>query len=285
MSTIAAATGAEVVPFRDGSIGVYTADPDAFGAQPSAARSAPRIAQPIGYLHGMLGNPGRHAFLDALATATGRRVVAPCLPGFGPSPPRTDLRNLYDWVVTTSEIVDSVGLTGAPVVASSVGAMLALELAAVRPGVFDSIVAIAPLGLWEESEPVTDLFAVGSLDQPGLLLSDPDKATAFFKDDVRLGHEAAVELGISRYFSRRAAASLVWPIPDHGLRERIHLVTCPVVLVWGSADRLNPPGYAGRFAGALPGHAKTHTVDGAGHCVEWDEPDAVATIVARTLGG
>jgi pimeloyl-ACP methyl ester carboxylesterase len=269
MSAIAEATGAKVMPFRDGEIGVYiVGDPQ---------------ADVIGYLHGMLGNPGRHAFLDALAAATGRQVIAPCLPGFGPSPPRSDLRGLYDWVVTTGEVIDLVGLAGAPMMASSVGAMLALELAAVRPGAFGALVALSPFGLWDDAEPVADLFAAGSLDQPDLLLNDPAKAVAFFQDDLTLGEEAAVEFGISRYFSRRAAASLVWPIPDHGLAERIHLVACPVGLVWGASDRINPPGYAARLAGALSGHVGTRLIASAGHCAEWDEPEAVAAAVVELL--
>ena len=85
----------------------------------------------LGYLHGVLGNPGAHPFLQALAQR--HAVVAPSLPGFMPSPTRADLRFLYDWVAAASEILDLTGLTGAPLVASSVGAMVALELAAVRP--------------------------------------------------------------------------------------------------------------------------------------------------------
>lgn len=48
-------------------------------------------------------------------------------------------------MVATSELIDLTGLTGRPVVASSVGAMLALELAAVRPEAFSLLVLVAPL--------------------------------------------------------------------------------------------------------------------------------------------
>ncbi len=96
----------------------------------------------MGYLHGMLGNPGVYAVLEELA-ATGHRVVAPSLPGFTGSSEPEGLRTLHDWVVATSEVVDLAGLAGAPLVASGVGAMLALELAAVRPEAFGSIAAFA----------------------------------------------------------------------------------------------------------------------------------------------
>ena len=74
----------------------------------------------VGYLHGMIGNPGVHPFLEALA-GTGHRAVAPSLPGFTGSSPCEDLRSLHDWVVATSEVIDLAGLAGRLLVASSVG--------------------------------------------------------------------------------------------------------------------------------------------------------------------
>jgi len=99
------------LPYRDGHVGIVE-----LGEGPT-----------VGYLHGMLGNPGVHAVLEELAAA-GHRVVAPSLPGFTGSSEPDGLRNLHDWVVATSEVVDVAGLAGAPLVASSVGAMLAVPL-------------------------------------------------------------------------------------------------------------------------------------------------------------
>ena len=59
----------------------------------------------VGYLHGFVGNPGLHPFLESLA-GSGRHVIAPSLPGFTGSAPSEDLRGLYDWVVATSEVID-----------------------------------------------------------------------------------------------------------------------------------------------------------------------------------
>jgi pimeloyl-ACP methyl ester carboxylesterase len=257
---------ANQVAFRDGEIAVFE-----LGNGPV-----------VGYLHGMLGNPGVHPFLEALAGE--HRVVAPSLPGFMPSAPRDDLRFLYDWVVTLSEVVDLAGLAGAPVVASSVGAMLALELAAVRPDAFERLVLLSPLGLWDDDHPVADLFATPSFGQRELLLEDPARASTFFEEDLSAAREAALEHGIARYHTRRAAASLIWPIPDHGLADRIHRVTVPVGLVWGERDRFNPVDGAGRYAGALSGHLGTRTVADAGHCLEWDAPAEAAAAVEELLG-
>ena len=138
------ATSAEVsitrrsVDFRGGSVTVVEAG------------QGPRI----GYLHGMVGLP-THGLPPLVAElARDHTVVAPALPGFSGSTYCNDLRVQSDWVVALSEIADLAGLTGLPLVASSVGAMLAMELVAVRPEAFPGLVLLAPLGLWDADEPM-----------------------------------------------------------------------------------------------------------------------------------
>ena len=254
------------LPFRDGHV---------------AVRSAGEGAT-VGYLHGMIGNPGVHPFLEALAT-TGHRAVAPSLPGFTGSSPSEDLRSLHDWVVATSEVIDLAGLAGAPLVASSVGAMLALEVAAVRPEVASALVLVAPFGLWDDDDPVADPFGTTLSVQRQMLTADPTVTASFFDDDDATPADVLVELGVERYHTRTAAAALIWPIPEHGISTRLHRVTCPVTLVWGSEDAIIPPTYLQRWAAALPNVAGTHVVDGAGHHAEWDRPTEVAEIARRTL--
>ena len=58
-----------------------------------------------------------------------------------------------------------------------------------------------------------------------------------------------------------ATGKFTWPIPDKGLKKRIHRVTAPTLLVWGKEDRLVPPVYADEFARRLA-DARVQTVDG-----------------------
>jgi pimeloyl-ACP methyl ester carboxylesterase len=230
----------------------------------------------------MIGNPGVHPFLEALA-GTGDRAVAPSLPGFTGSSPCEDLRSLHDWVVAASEVIDIAGLAGGPLVASSVGAMLALEVAAVRPEVASALVLVAPFGLWDDDDPVADPFGTTLSVQRQMLTADPAVTASFFDDDDTMPADVLVEVGIDRYHTRTAAAALIWPIPDHGIATRLHRVSCPVTLVWGSEDAIIPPTYLQRWEAALPNVAGTHLVEGAGHHAEWDRPAEVAEIARRAL--
>lgn len=236
----------------------------------------------VGFLHGPAGLDEPTACMRDLAVD--HRVVAPCLPGFGPTPGDPTLRTVHDWVVFLSELTDRLGLVGSRWVASSVSAMLALELAAVRPEAFRSLVAVAPTGLWDPDDPGVDLYSLSLTDQEAHLVADEEVRTALAALPEGLDADGLVELGVSRYVRRRTAASLVWPLPDHGLADRLHRVVAEVVLVWGSEDRIVPPSYGERFAGLLPTAIVAPPIAGAAHLVALDAPAAVAAIVRNDSG-
>jgi pimeloyl-ACP methyl ester carboxylesterase len=235
----------------------------------------------VGYLHGMVGNPVVHPFLRDLAASC--RVVAPSLPGFDGSSPQA-ARSMHDWVFLASATIDATGLAGADVVAASVGAMVALELAAVRPEAFASLTLLAPLGLWDDADPVADVWSERTAKQPATLFADPEAFARLTADPPGCSVDEAMERELRRYRTRRSAASLMWPIPDHGLARRLGQVRCPVHVVWGSADRLASPRYAARFAAALPQCRGVTEIHGAGHLVEWDRPEQAAAAVRAAVG-
>ena len=231
----------------------------------------------LGVLHGTAGLDGPTAAMEDLAAD--HRVIAPCLPGFGSTPDEPSLRSIHDWVVVLSEISDAAGITGAPWLASSISAMLALELAAIRPEAFASLVAVGPTGLWDADDPGTDLYAVSLGEQASLLAQNTSTLGVLAGDPDGLDGDELIEVGVSRYIRRRTAASLVWPLPDHGLAGRLHRVSAPVTLVWGADDRLVPPSYGERFAGLLPEATLAAPIAGAAHLAELDAPAEVAAIV------
>jgi pimeloyl-ACP methyl ester carboxylesterase len=235
----------------------------------------------VGYLHGPLGNPGVPEVITRLARR--RRVIAPTLPGFFGADPCPQLRSLHDWVAALSEILDETGLAGAPVIASSVTAMLALELAAIRQEAFSHLILIAPLGLWDSAEPIADLFARLPGQETPFLVSDPAALSGIFKDNGIVEPARLVERSVWRFVARTTSASIVWPIPEFGLSDRIHRVRCPVTLLWGANDLYVPVGYAERFAKLLPNLAGRRVIEDAAHLADLDQPEAVADLAENIL--
>ncbi len=95
--------------------------------------------------------PRWNAFVDALARQ--RRVVAPSLPGFPGSSALPELDDHLDWLLAARDLVHACGGAGGDLVAVSVGAALAADVAAVWPGAVRRLVMVSPLGLFDPAEP------------------------------------------------------------------------------------------------------------------------------------
>lgn len=235
---------------------------------------------PLGFLGGVRGLPRWTPFLDRLAAR--RRVVAPSLPGFPGALGDSRLDDLPDWIAATLDLLEASGLEGADLVGASLGATLAAEVAAFSHATLRRLVLIAPLGLVDEREPVADLSGRRASELPALLSAHPDRLEAALAPPE--GCDPA-EFALSLRRAGEAAARILGPRGDRGLAKRLHRIRTPTLLVWGSEDRVVPPSYARHFASALSGWVELRRIDGAGHSVEVDAPDAVADAVLRFLSG
>src|SRR5215472_16601263 len=80
----------------------------------------------------------------------------------------------------------------------------------------------------------------------------------------------------------RATSKFIWPIPDKGLKKRIHRVSAPPLIVWGADDRIVPHVYAEEFSRRLA-DARVHIITGAGHARHLEHPASVAGLVRDFL--
>lgn len=220
------------------------------------------------YLPGIAGSPAPSPALEGLD------VVAVEIPGLDG---RTGFEAPPDYLGWLTEVWDAIDATGrlpCPVIGASVGGMLAAELAALRPEAVTRLALLAPFGLWDPEVPGEDLYAAPVGARLSLLFAGevPDAFGSAFSD---LGE---IEQSVRQYMVQVAGASLVWPIPDHGLASRIHRITCPTLVVWGEEDRLLPVSLAERWPAS-----ERLTVPGAGHLVEWDAPDSVRAALDKFL--
>ena len=74
----------------------------------------------------------------------------------------------------------------------------------------------------------------------------------------------------------------IWPIPDKGLKKRIHRVKAPTLLIWGAEDGSCRPSTPKTSSGTsrAPG---VETVEKAGHAPHLEQPAAVAGLVRDFL--
>lgn len=233
----------------------------------------------LGLLAGMGGFGSWTPFLECLSGE--RRVVVPSLPGFpGGGAGHHKLDDLLDWIGVTLDLLEKAGLAGSDLVGHGPGGLLAAEIAALSPGMVRKLVLIAPFGLFDPAEPVADCFARRASEIPSLFCAQPQ---AFERDLACPPGDDEVEWQLTRLRASEAAARLLWPIGDLGLHKRLHRIVSPALLLWGSEDRIVPASYAKRFADAMGRRPEIRSVEGAGHRVDLDAPEATASAILSFL--
>jgi pimeloyl-ACP methyl ester carboxylesterase len=234
------------------------------------------------YFHGPWGliwDP----FLDALA----ERFTVHALehPGTSPGQPDDDyqLDGLWDLVLCYDELLDRLEIPAAALIGHSFGAMVACEVAAARPARASRLVLIDPIGLWRDDAPVVNWMLLNPGDLPAYVFRDPDSPAASRLFGLSEEGEARVMARVALQWAMGATGKFIWPIPDKGLKKRIHRVRGPALIVWGKDDRLVPPVYAEEFARRIAG-ARVETVEQAGHAPHLEQPETVARLVRDFLG-
>jgi pimeloyl-ACP methyl ester carboxylesterase len=230
---------------------------------------------PVLFLHGA-GGLFWDPFLEALAGE--HTVYAVEHPGGAGSDALEHLPGIWELVLFYDELLDGLGLDAVDVVGHSFGGMVAAELAANSPRRVSRLVLIAPIGFWREDHPIPDIAGIPPERLPELVLADPAGPLAAMLtpplDDPQARFEAAMLMASVLHF--------IWPIPDKGLRRRIHRVSAPTLLVWGEKDALVHPAYAEEFTSRLR-ESRLEKIAGAGHLPQLEQPGAVRDVVLPYL--
>lgn len=231
------------------------------------------------FLAGLGGASHWSPFLATLATR--HRVVVPSIPGFPGGLGHDQLDDVADWIAAILDLLDAAEIDGCELVGASVGGMLAAEVAAFCRPLVRRLALLAPYGLFDANDPVTDVFAQTPDRLPALLSVQPGRLSAEWASTIAAD---PIEGPIVQARAAEAAARLLWPLGDRGLSKRLHRITAPTLLVWGEQDRVVPRSYAKRFASGIAGPSEMREITGAGHLVAFDAPEATAQAVLTFLG-
>lgn len=236
---------------------------------------------PLVYLHaaaGLFWDP----FLDELAEQ--HTIYAPLVPGTAPGAPDDigKVADLWDLVLIYEELIDALGVRGAPMIGQSFGGMLAAELAAHSPAICSRLVLLAPVGLWLDDHPVSNWVATAPQDFPALLFHRPDcdAAVAMFTppDDP----DAAIAGIVATVWATGCTSKFLWPIPDKGLAKRIHRIATPTLIVWGEQDALISSVYAAEFGRLIP-DSRVEVIDECGHIPQMEQLPNTLSLVREFL--
>jgi pimeloyl-ACP methyl ester carboxylesterase len=235
---------------------------------------------PLVYFHSYYERSAWSPFLDLLARSFS--VYAPFHPGVAGSTGIETLDDLLDLTLAYDELLAALGVERAHLVGHSFGGMAAAEIAAVFPARVRSLTLVSPLGLWRDDAPSADILILPADELAGVLWRDPASKVALEWAVGAGGDPDDIAAQVESLQRRSSMAKFVWPIPDKGLRRRLHRIVAPTLLVWGDEDRANPVVYAEEWQRRVKG-AALRLLPG-GHMVLHEAPEAAARAVAELAG-
>src|SRR6185436_4234547 len=210
------------------------------------------------------------------------RVLAPSHPGFGHSADAPNIDTVDDLAYLYLDLLAQQDARDAVVIGASLGGWIAAEMAVKSTERIGRLVLVAPLGIkvgGRETRDIPDIFALHPDEVLKLQYHDPERGrldlTALSDDRLTV---------IAR--NREATALYAWEPYFHNpkLRQWLHRITVPTLLLWGADDRFVTAAYYGdAFRTAIPG-ARFETVAGAGHFPHIEAPAALVERVRGFIG-
>ena len=224
-------------------------------------------------LHHSTGSIGWLPVHEALAA--NHTVLVPDMPGYGQSERPEWARDPRDLAIMLGMWMEGLGLTGVTLVGFGFGGFVAAEMATMDRSRLRALVLVGAAGLQPRTGEIMD----------EMLLDFTDYMKDGFRDEAHFTRAFGTEVEASIKelwdFSREMSARVSWKpyMFSRRLPQLLTGVSTPALIIWGSEDRVIPPVCGQQYKEALP-NAKLEVIAGAGHYVEYEEPDRVASLIA-----
>jgi pimeloyl-ACP methyl ester carboxylesterase len=247
---------------------------------------------PIVLVHGLGGAAGNWRLIGP-ALAVGRRVIVPELPGHGGSASLDGATSLDPFAEALLAVAEAEGAMPAPWIGHSLGGLIALRAAALRPEAVTGLVVAAAAGISSATRIGQVTVTLIGLARPGRLLARRRHAVARSRAGRNLAFgwwgvadPAALDAEMAEAFlagparhtdTLTAGKALVASDP----RRDLHRVTCPCLCLWGANDNWVPLADGMEYARRL--RAPLRTIADCGHLLIGERPDVVVRAVNEFL--
>lgn len=253
----------------------------------------PGPGRPLLLVHGLNAHAGiwRHIARD-LQGAAGRHLVAVDLRGHGASDQPATGYKLEDYTEDMAALIQALGLQRPVVLGLSLGARVAIYLAATHPNQVGGI-GVGDIGAAFTPEQLAGLTA--RMNAYPFAGTDRAQYRAAFaqcyptlpKDTADLWFDTAVQLGPQGGYqwnaARHAVLETVARWNDTEVVGKLGNIRCPVLLLKGGASGTMSADQAQLLLQKIPG-AKLQVLEGLGHHVSLEGPRVYLEAVAGLLG-
>jgi pimeloyl-ACP methyl ester carboxylesterase len=237
---------------------------------------------PVVFVHGGgLGSDSRS--WTGTMSRLARRSYAFDMAGFGRSAaPAISYDNAL-MLKHLRDVLDVLALDRVLLVGHSLGATTVARFAVADTDRVAGVVMVAPgggsVGLTYHSDGHVAM---------GRVLADPSVenvralASLMRSNDDHVDEDVAKRLDVARAPGILEALRAYAAAPPAGsIEDSLPKLPIPLMLMWGTGERFNPPGLGDRIAAKLPNLKRYAVFEGAGHYIQYDAPDRFSATLAN----
>ena len=238
---------------------------------------------PVLFLHGLGGAGKWEAFHMAMGTVA--LTYVPQLPGWQEGQVPEGIVSVQDYADLAVGFLDSLGIDRVILGGHSIGAWIALRVAAAHPERVSRLILANAMGLDVPEAPAANLgdmdeesFAKAAFSRLGLIATaQPDGFGAEW-ENVRRGPEFE-----RQWKGRGLVAGLIeGPCSDPELTNQIGSISNDTLLVWGRLDGITPIQHGDALRAAMP-NSRLDVIERCGHLPMSEKPETFNRIIRNYL--